>query len=176
MRRTLSKSLVGLALLGAVSLGCSKNSLEKKRYEFDFDVVPVDMAAELYALDHNGEQYSSIEQLSQYRYAPLDLNGNGLLDYHMDFVLVRDGDETYFLHERNIYKAQANGTEEDITKESIALREINGGYTLFLKAGFMPSGERIQTVVDYYEKGEYKDQLEETGRLIVRLRQQQLDE
>ena len=170
MKKLITKSLVGLVMIGAfgcsAELSCSQSKRKSRTYEMDFDQIPQVLALQLYARENNGAYPSDRNQLVPYGFSPIDLNDNGVLDYHMEFTVVKEEREVVEFTERIVYRAAANGTDKDEVKVNRFVFNGNGNYTLHSSEDFVAPEEEMNRVVSEHETGENKRNMDKMRRLL----------
>ena len=170
MERSITKSLARLVMIGAVGcsgeVSCSQSKKESRTYQMDFDEVPQALALQLYARENHGAYPAERNQLLPYEYSPIDINDNGVLDYHLEFTVVKEGREVVEFTERIVYRAAANGTEKDEVKINRIVFNGNGNYTLHSTEDFAAPEEEMNNIVSEHETGQNKRNMDKVRRLL----------
>lgn len=167
MKRFLSRSLTGLVLAGALS--CSAPERKSRTYEYDFDMVPQLLANQMYSLDHNDHDAESYDDLVPYLHSPVDVNENGILDYHLEFTVVKEHGKIVEFSEKVTKRAGANESGRDEVKINRIVFNEDGSFTHYVVQDLNTSRKEVNAVVSEYTRGKHKRALEKTGRILRRL-------
>ena len=167
MKFFLSKSLTGLVLAGVLS--CSATERKSRTYEYDFDMVPQLLANQMYSLEHGNHDAESYGDLVPYLHSPVDVNENGILDYNMEFTVVKEHGKFVEFSEKVTKRAGSNESGRDETRTNRIVFNEDGSFTHYVAQGLDASMEEVNGVVSEYTRGRHKRALENTGRLLHRL-------
>ncbi len=185
LKGILKKNLTGVMLAGSLlSTGCASsnaamagNNLTRQTYAYDYDEATTELAVALYAFKHNGERPTTQEQVSFYSWVPRDINENGVLDFHREVTVTRNGDRVMELYERVINRAQATDNGKEDVSELRLVRNEDDTWTRTATSTVNLSDEMLENQLSGYTQGQYQHEIDETGRahdeFMEHMRQQQ---
>lgn len=158
---------VGLALILASNLNCKKEA--SKKYEFDLDELTPDMAGQLYSLAHDGQEAQYADELLPYEYSSIDLNDNGVLDYHLEYNITERGGKIVGVYQKIVYRKEANGLGFDFVQEDRLVVNGDGTYTLYSSQNSPADEAMLNELASRYANT--KRNMEETDRLLRQMTQ-----